>query len=133
MTVLSSIVQIQCLLCLQITVYFVINCQFIQDNVKKKVDLVLRLALLLSSEGTTDVHQLACTGHQTPRFLNSTLAFRLRLYGETSSLDPFNLQITDFGNENSHVHSSRTSTIPTTMTRHPHTNSTSGCPEAGHR
>jgi hypothetical protein len=70
----------------------VFTCQLMQEYVKKKEDcLVLRLALLLSSEGTTDVHQLACTGHQTPRFLNSTLAFRLRLYGETSSLDPFNL------------------------------------------
>jgi hypothetical protein len=61
-------------------------------NDNSSIDLVLRLALLLFSEGTTDTHQPAIQPcQQASRLLYSILAFMPRLYGGTSSLDPFAL------------------------------------------
>ena len=55
------------------------------------IELVLRLALLLSSERTTDACRPAKQpNRQASRLLKSTLALMPHLYGETSSLDLFN-------------------------------------------
>ncbi|KAH4045914.1 hypothetical protein HBH64_168540 [Parastagonospora nodorum] len=55
------------------------------------IELVLRLALLLSSERTTDACRPAKQpNRQASRLLKSTLALMPHLYGETSSLNLFN-------------------------------------------
>jgi hypothetical protein len=50
---------------------------------EQMIDSVLRLALLLSSERTTDAYWLASQpNQQAPGLLNSTLAFMPRFYAE---------------------------------------------------
>jgi hypothetical protein len=81
---------LQCLHVLTITFRGLAKTQKL--NVKTVIELVLRLALLLSSEGTSDACQPAMRpSRRASGLLNSTLAFRPHLYGKTSSPDPFNL------------------------------------------
>jgi hypothetical protein len=92
--------------------------------------LVLRLALLLSSEGTADARRSALQPNQQDSgLLNSTLAFRPHLKGETSSPDPFDLL---FNKCRKREHP-RTLNSQAQTQQPRHTNNTNDCSKASRR